>query len=63
MNTYKITYTTYKWPGELVEHVEAIGLAEAVDTFIDTYCPVIAIQSVILQPDKPTPLSRENRPA
>ena len=63
MHTYKITYIFDNCPGELVEYVEGIGLAEAVDTFIDTYCPVVAIVSVILQPAGPAPVNRENRMA
>jgi len=45
MNMYQITYTTQD--GQKMRLIAGVGLCEAVETFIDMWCPVISIDSVI----------------
>ena len=42
--------------------LESVGLAEAVDTFIETYCPVASIESVVKHEVVPAK-NRESRSA
>jgi len=60
MNTYEITYTTDS--GQKARLIEGEGLSEAVDTFINTWCPVISIDSVVKLFVSPV-VNKENRPA
>ena len=63
MNIYEFTYITEHYRPSLTKQVEAIGLAEAVDIFIETYCPVGVIQSVVMVVNPPKLQNRESRKA
>jgi len=62
MHRYRFEYIEVNGVGN-IDYVEAIGLAEAVDTFIETFCPVQTIVSVHKHQDMPGPVPRERRPA
>jgi hypothetical protein len=61
MNEYSIHYIDELGTVQSVK-VEHIGLAEAVDDFIDTFCPVQCITAVQLVA-KPKVFNRESKPA
>jgi hypothetical protein len=61
MYEYEIAFTDLVGR-EHLQKLDAVGLAEAVDTFIETYCPVSSIESVYrVTAHKPD--NRESRPA
>lgn len=60
MFRYRFDYIDSKGE-ESIDHVEAIGLSEAVDTFIDTFCPVASIESVLKLKGVDGPIARERQ--
>ena len=62
MHRYRFEYIEENGVGN-IDYVEAIGLAEAVDIFIDTFCPVQTIVSVHKHQEVDGPVPRERQPA
>jgi hypothetical protein len=62
MHEYQIDYIS-----EQLEHrtavMDAVGMSEVMDTFIETYCPVHSIISIVKVQAKALPVSRERMPA
>lgn len=59
MNTYTITYITMKGT-VLSQEIHAMGLPEAVELFIEEYCPVRVITAVQLHAS-PKYINRESQ--
>jgi hypothetical protein len=58
MHRYRVEYIDRDGRGA-IDYVEGIGMVEAIETFIDTYCPVQTIVSVYKHQDVPGPIPRE----
>lgn len=62
MFEYEIRYIDKNLQNKMVK-LEAVGIAEVIDVFIETYCPVHTIESVVKSMEMDYPVSRERMPA
>jgi hypothetical protein len=62
MHEYQINYISEQLENRTC-YMDAVGMSEVMDSFIETYCPVHSIVSIVKVQPKQLPQSRETRPA